>query len=336
MERDKMLDSEVVIGGEMKPDLDIVKLTDGLGFGDKNGISHNRRISEDATAEDLPVLLETVNVIEDHIASSEVLVPVDTDKDGKMLDDDGCGDGRGWKKIVVKVGDTIKEKMKSLNRAKQFGGGITMAMAGLVANGKVQGQTLRSSFSDSIKLLEQRRLGFGAHTDDHAHGPNCGCGAIDRAPEILNNAIVFESQIREVSINVLGLDEQDVDVAYQNIKSFLPSMESESYKGSDVADEVINEGKVVKELTGPHLEMYILLNEVDGFTVDQAKIRELSDERVQAFSVDVWRMRQQANDSYDNPEEANVAFAGAVIYTLATAGTLTAGDLPVYLIKKAA
>lgn len=315
---------QILMGGEIVPDVEIIKLADGLGFGDPDGISHKNRDD---------VLPENLDKAVAFIDSPQVLVPVDKDKNGKMLEDDGCGDGRGWKKIIVKVGDEIREKTKSLNRAKQFGGGMMMAAAGLITTGRALGDSLRDTVSRSISLLEERRLGFGAHTDDHAHGPNCGCGAIDKAPQILENSVKYEQNIRSVAINVLGIEESFIDKAYENIKSFLPSMDSESYQGSSVAEAIIEEGKVVKELEGEHLEMFILLNEVEGFTVDQNAIREISDEQIQVFSVDVWRMRQQANDSYDNDYDRDLAFAGSVIYTLATAGTLTAGDLPVYLIK---
>ncbi|OYX53564.1 hypothetical protein B7Y92_02280, partial [Candidatus Saccharibacteria bacterium 32-50-13] len=61
---------------------------------------------------------------------------------------------------------------------------------------------------------------------------------------------------------------------------------------------------------------------------------------VQAFSVDVWRGRAiadkvaevaQAEDPTADADHAwKVAYADFLVRTLAVAGTLTAGDLPVY------
>lgn len=313
---------DLMTKGEIMNDIKVTRLVDGLGFGKDDGISFKNRT--DVTPEER-------QHVEEYISTGPVLVAVDTDKLGNMLDDDGCGDGRDWKTILVKVGDTVEVKNRSLNRAKQFGGGITMAAAGLIATGHSAGASLRSVFTDSIHTLEAKRLGFGAHTDDHAHGDNCGCGAIDKAPEILDNALKYEEPIRNV-MNVLGIDPEHVNTAFTNIKAFVPDMDAESYSGRSVAEEIIEEGKVVKQLTGKHLEMYIVLNKVFGHTADQQTVRDITDDRVQIFSVDVWRMRQFADEVYDTEDNREVAFAGELIYTLATAGTLTAGDLPVYVI----
>ena len=48
-------------------------------------------------------------------------------------------------------------------------------------------------------------MDFGAHTDENAKGENCGCGAIDRAPEAVLAALKYEEPIRGV-IEALGSD----------------------------------------------------------------------------------------------------------------------------------
>lgn len=325
MERDPRMDSEVLQKGEIVERIEIERIVDGFGFGDPEGISHKNRADVSA---------EEINTAENFITSQEVVVPVDTDKDGQMLDDDGCCDGRGWKRIIVKVNDVVHEKARSLFRPKTFGGSATNTTAGLIATGRAAGATLRETFTKAIGTLEDRRIGFGAHTDDHAHGPNCGCGAIDKAPQIIDNVITYENEIRGV-MDMLGIEQRHADRTFDEFKGFQPTMDAESYKGADVADEVIEEGKVVKELEGKHLEMYVLLNEVYGTTVDQEKIRDLSQGKIQVFGLDVWRLRELSGRAFDEPEDQAVAFAGMIAYSLGVSATLTAGDLPVYSIKAA-
>lgn len=326
MEREPLtVGAETMHSKEEILDITIEKISEGFGFGNPEGISHNNRT--DVTDEEKAKA-------EDFVTSPEVIVPVDTDDNGVILDDDGCSDGRGWKRIIVKIGDAIHEKSRSLFRAKTFGGSSTSTTAGLIATGKARGRSLRSVFTTAIGRLKDRRIGFGAHTADHAHGPNCGCGAIDKAPQIIENIITHETQIRDI-MNVLGIEERHAEMALDEFKQFVPTMDSENYRGSDVADEIIEEGKVVKELEGEHLEMYIILNEVAGTTVDQEKIRDITTGKIQVFGLDVWRLRDIANRAFDNQEERDVAFAGMIAYSLGVSATLTAGDLPVYSIKAA-
>lgn len=325
MEREIMSGIEVQEKGEVVQHIEVERIADGFGFGNPEGISHKNRAD---------VSGEEINEAENFITSQEVVVPVDTDKDGQMLDDDGCSDGRAWKRIIVKINDVVHEKARSLFRPKTFGGSATNTTAGLIATGKVAGSTLRNAFTQSIGRLEDRRIGFGAHTDDHAHGPNCGCGAIDKAPQIVDNVITYESEIRGV-MDMLGIEQKHTDRTFDEFKSFQPTMDAESYQGADVADEIIEEGKVVKELEGEHLEMYVLLNEVYGTTVDQEKIRELSKGKIQVFGLDVWRLRELSERAFDKPEDQAIAFAGMIAYSLGVSATLTAGDLPVYSIKAA-
>lgn len=306
--------------GDVVLDVEVSRVVDGLGFGE-GSISHTDRVEE--------VGLELLQQVERLITSPGILVPIDTDKSGTPIEDDGCGDGRPVGRVFM----GLTEKAHSLNRSKVFGGGASMAVASLIATGKAADQTIRDTFTEGIKYLKDRQLGFGAHTDDHAHGSNCGCGAIDKAPMIIGDALKFEQGIRGV-IDVLSPQNQYIDPVYDNFRDFAPTMSPETYEGSSVAIEIADNGKVIKELTGSHLEMYIILNTVEGHTVDQEKVRAASGGAVQVFAVDVWRMKQLADKQYDNPVDQEKAFIGELIYTLATAGTLTKGDLPVYMISK--
>lgn len=294
---------------------------EGLGFGE-GGISMAARRDE--------LGAEMLRKIDALVASPEILVPVSTDKDGAMLDDDGCGDGRS----VARVFEGTEERGKSLHRPKAFGGGAAMAAATHIGLGAAEGKTLREVFSMGIASLRDKMIGFGAHTDTHAHGENCGCGAIDKAPTIVGNALKFQAQIRG-SIEALGIDTtglDEVEAAY----AALADSDLGAYAGADVMGEIIDNGKIVKELDDDHKEVIVILNLVEGYTVDQEKIRAASNNGAQAFAVDVWRVRQLADLLYDDqPEDVrHKAFLSELVYTLATAGTLTSGDLPVYVVSR--
>jgi hypothetical protein len=296
-----------------------MKVVGGLGFG-SGAISFAAR--KDAVG------AETLARVEALLASPEILVPVDTDADGKLLADDGCGDGRPAG--VVTQDDT--QFSRSLNRAKVFGGGATMAAAVAVGLGQAQGQTLSQVFAGAIQLMGQHGLDFGAHTDDHAQAPKSGCGAIDNAPAILQQAVAQEQAIR-TTITALGIDDADLDDVYENFKAFV-AQPTENYSGHDVMDSIAANHKVIKQLTGDHKEMYIVLNMVPTQTINQAKIREVSQDQVQVFGVDMWRVWEIAHAL--GAEKSGQAFLAELVYTLATAAVLTAGDLPVYAAQLSA
>lgn len=303
-------------------EVEAVKIApEGLGFGEGN-------ISLEARRHELGE--ETLQKIDALVGSPGILTPVSTDKDGTMLDDDGCGDGRS----VARIFEGTEERGKSLHRPKVFGGGAAMATATLIGLGAANGKTLRETFSMGIASLRDKMIGFGAHTDTHAHGENCGCGAIDKAPAIIGNAVKFQQQIRG-SIEALGIDTtglDDVEAAYAGFAAG----ELGEYAGSDVMGEIIDNGKIVKELDDDHKEIIVVLNMVENHTVDQEKIRAASDNGAQAFAVDVWRVRQLADRLYADQDEEirHKAFLSELVYTLATAGTLTNGDLPVYVVSR--
>jgi hypothetical protein len=306
--------------------LEVTKITDGLGYGE-GSISFNERVDE--------VGLAIIEAIEAHIASPNVLVPVDVDEDGKMLDDDGCGDGRLWFRVFQKLGSELIERKKSLRRPKVFGGGATMGVASAIANDETEGMSLGQLFKSTIKRFREKQIGFGAHRDNHAHGPNCGCGAIDQAPAIIQNAAKYSEQIHQ-SLTALGAQREVVKNVLANFSAYSEVIisQQENYEGKAVMDAIIDEGKVVKDLEDEHFEMFVIFSDVEGYTVDQDAIREISNGRAQAFVVDIWRLKKLAQLQYEVSNKRERAFIGELVYTLATAATLTKGDLPVYVINE--
>lgn len=314
-------------------ELEVTLLTKAIGYGDGT-ISH---LDRRAVVGD-----EVCYKIEEAIHSPRVLHRVDVGKDGQPLDDDGCGDGRG----VAQVFKGTVEKSASWSRAKVFGGAPTMVMAAEVAQ-EAGKSSLEETYESAIALLEANNIGYGGHTDEHAHGDNCGCGAIDKSPQVFAAIGKYETEIVSTAMAILDadeLEEQDQQALRNELADVTATMAGyghqiadKSYSGSKVMDDLIREGKetVVKKLRGDHNEMYILLNTVTDYTTDQAFIREVSGDQAQVFAVDVWRLQSITERTYSNPAAQRKALFGMLVYTLGTAATLTKGDLPVYRISLA-
>ncbi|HSX36781.1 MAG TPA: hypothetical protein VLG13_01520 [Patescibacteria group bacterium] len=304
-----------------KPKLVVRPIIKGFEFG------HGKISGVAADYETLQLVSETIN-------SPDILVPIDNDDDGRPITDDGCGDGRG----VVTVFSLDKPRYKhSLNRSKVFGGSATMATACEIGLGETHGLTLNELFEGAIKTLDDKELDFGAHTDEHMHGKNCGCGAIDRAPEILAAILKYEIPTRGIityfTKRIDGLDE-----LYANFRNSVPQLLQHPYSGMEVMDTILNNNRtrIVKQLGGEHRECRIVLNTIRDYTVNQKVVREATNDKAQIFAVDVWRMQDIAQNLYpDHAANQQKAFLSELIYTIATAAVLTKGDLPVDVIAAA-
>jgi hypothetical protein len=302
--------------------LEITKITDGLGVGE--GTISGAEIAAAAGPEAMARVDETIQ-------SPSVLVAVDTDKNGRQIDDDGCGDGRFTK--LVKRGTELLRR--SLNRAKVFGGGSTMATADLIGSGAATGKTLQEAFGASIETMADKMINFGAHTADHAPDGKCGCGAIDEAPKAVSFVPKYRQQIIG-QFEALGVSTDGLDDVLDNFTAYETEIKDQSFEGRAVMGRIVETGKIVKQLGGPHIEARIVLNFVPGMTVNQQLIREVSGGKVDVFGVDVWRMQQIAEKLYPQDETAqNRAFQSMLAYTLAVAAVLTKGDLPVYAVTAA-
>ncbi len=132
--------------------------------------------------------------VHEFLTSPEALVDVSIDKEtGIIVDDDGCGDGRVVAQVLI--GDVAKKK--SLIRPKVFGGAPVMALAAKIGNNEAVNVSLQVLFSDSVATLEKMGIDFGGHSDTHATDKNCGCGAIDKAPQIISAVVNHQDEIKE-------------------------------------------------------------------------------------------------------------------------------------------
>jgi hypothetical protein len=275
---------------------------------------------------------DILHILDDTIQNSPaILIRVDRDETGEIIHDDGCGDGRE----VTKVFTRGKQFKHSLARPKVFGGAVTMNTAVSIGSGKGRGKSLNQVFEESADELQRKNIDFGAHTDELAHGDNCGCGAIDRAPEAITAAIKYEKPIR-AAIGLLGVSDEGLDEVFDNFRHYVKDEMSHQtkYSGRQVIEKILDGSKVVKELGGAHQERRIVLNHVAGYTVNQRLIREATKGKAQVFAVDIWRLNDIALNLFKGePQLQHKALLSELIYTLATAAVLTKGDLPVDMVE---
>ena len=300
-------------------EISTTKICDGLGVGE-GSISGNAIANAAGTS--------VMGRVEAVIASPEILVAVSRDDDGRLIDDDGCGDGRIAK--VVMRGHEILHR--SLHRAKVFGGGCTMTVADLIGSDDTD-DTLLATFNDAINILAERMINFGAHTADQVPTPDkCGCGAIDGAAEAITWAVSHRDAITQ-QFEMLGVLTDGLGEVLDNFEKFASKTAGQTFHGADVMELIVSRGKIVKQLSGVHVEACIILNYVKEQTLDQGRIHSVSDGNVDIFGVDVWRMQELAKDLHPEDERAEFrAFQSMLVYTLAVAAILTKGDLPVYAV----
>ncbi|HEX5796993.1 MAG TPA: hypothetical protein VFX86_01235 [Candidatus Saccharimonadales bacterium] len=321
------------VAGEQKTmtDYNVIKLApEGLRYG-KGGISVEKRLAD--PEDDLTP--EIMGLVEEEISSGPILIPISRDKAGRTLTDDGCGDGRAVNRIMRGV-EFLK---KSYNRAKVFGGGLTMGVAAEIGLGKAK-RGIKSLYKSAARAFRDKGLDYGAHTDEGSNDKKCGCGAIDNAPAIVGNVDEYREFIKE---NVLALgevfgetDEPATDEVISNFIDYDRQQSNEDHSGTEVMEVVAEEEKVVKELDSKlgHREVAIVLNLMEGMTVDQEAVRRASGGVAQVFAVDVPRLYKIANRRYNDPADRKKAVLSMLVYTLSTAATLTDGTLPVYVVKQ--
>lgn len=321
----------------------------GLGFGE-GSISVEQRISVGEMSRD------DLQTGADIIANDpEVFSKIDSD-----ASDDGCGDGRQAARIFRIVDEQtgeMEEFNKSRRRAKLFGGGLVVASSMWRA---ISGPTHHQEtvFGDrqfiSGKLTELD-IQYGAHTDNHAKGEACGCGAIDQYPKITKNALNYRASIEATLRALYGESYEGNIPAIESVfATYQATVDDETYfsnaAGQTTMDLIKRGGAVVKELANQHLEAYVILNDIDGTTFDQrqfdAKLKKAGvDSEPQAFVIDIWRGRMYADaaaqiaveniPNIDFEEARKKAYADFLIRTLAVSSTLTAGDQPVHVRMRA-
>lgn len=305
-----------------RPTFTVTRVTDGLEYGD-GAIS-----GQAAEPEVLRRIDEAIHT------DPAIIVPIDQDEAGHVVDDDGCGDGRNVG-LIQRGSDVLK---RSLNRAKVFGGATAMTVAARIGLGRAKQTSMDQLFGEAMSELDEHGINYGAHTADHVaagrEALDSGCGAIDGAPAIVVASAKYAEAIRG-TLKLLQLEGAEVDGVLENFKAYAADFPAQpEYSGKKVMGRIQQAGKVIKQLVGGHKERRIVINMVEGYTVNQELIRQATGDKAQIFAVDGWRLQQIAAKLYpDDDRLQRQAFISELVYTLGTAAVLTPGDMPVDLIQ---
>lgn len=334
-----------------------------LGFGNPDSsISREKQL---ASGELLP---EVDEVAQEFILSKEGLIDV-------QVADDGCIDGRHATAVTMlrENGEryTSVVELTDHERAKVAGGGYITTSAMWLGVGE-RGENPESDFLKIGATLAENGIFCGGHTGPHIHvdaegnETNTDCGANDKMPLILENALTLMGEDENGEEKPLIIDATKAlietaglvfnkDTFNGVLSNWADALNDEGYfPGSDgrkrlsamIASQdenkkVYGEGKAIdgtKDLEGDHNEDYILVNYIQGKTFSQGKMLQhlqekfpnLSDKQLaQAFVVDAWRVVELAQASVSTDDFEAAVYAG-VMYQVATAATLTDGTLQMF------
>ncbi|QHN42731.1 hypothetical protein GII36_02575 [Candidatus Mycosynbacter amalyticus] len=165
----------------------------------------------------------------------------------------------------------------------------------------------------------------GGHTDTHASGDNCGCGAVDRVEEIYTKITDQGEKIRELAEAIYGepidnatharilsnaQSHTEFDTGAKIRKTFEASM---SQPGSDT---------LMENLEGSHNEKIALINVVPSTTLSRQDMQKVLGNDLQAFNVDAWAFEKTAASVAASSEDARAIHIAMLYYNVATALTL--------------
>jgi hypothetical protein len=213
-----------------------------------------------------------------------------------------CIDGRPADKSPSRLGPQVA------------GGSPGLALAWLVS-----GSTQQDIIAAYAKFLKQNFLGYapGAHTDDLASEPNCGCGAIDKMAEKIQ-------KIKPFVQTIMGEDFEEA--AYTKVISLFNDINPDDSLPASYQRQLIeltskNKGSVEK-VTGQHKELAAIINKVPGTTLDKDAFSKRTNNNAQSFGFDYWFAKQASS--------GNVEYLTAIVtYQVAAAMVLTDGSLSI-------
>lgn len=218
--------------------------------------------------------------------------------------------------------------------AKAAGGTNTVA-AGLALSGKRHpGEDAPQHVTRVAADLKARGKKVGGHVAAEVHGDatiECGCGAADKEDAAFVYIAAYRDNLREF-LNSLGVEvsEELSDEIGLNAQNLV----DEGYaarQGRNVVDAIQTVGgeDSIEVLEGGHKEIVAVLNLASGTTLDKDKLRELLGDDVQAFGVDVWAIKQNADELAADPAEAHKLFVAMLYYNLGVAAVLCNASLRV-------
>ena len=190
-------------------------------------------------------------------------------------------------------------------------------------------------FEDFLAGLKAAGIGIGGHTDDHAHGASSGCGANDKLQTILE-LIAATAGSQRIAALAAGLgvviDEKD------SAKLAERAAELAGGDGLGTATERLALLRCygdVSSLCGAHNEQLIVINAVQGTTLDRFALSERFGERAAVFNVDSWAFEPSLLEMTDalgfQDLDLQNLLTALTAFNLGCALALCDGSMPVVL-----
>lgn len=247
--------------------------------------------------------------------------------------------------------DKVRAGKMERTVAPQIAGGTAgCALAARAIEGShMNGTTFAQDVETTVKNMAVKGIRFGGHIDDHQHGDNCGCGAIDKIPEIFDIVANEEAfrQVKNITKAILGTNYDDATAMrllgnfermHANRDEYLErNGDSYPYKRKWVAimqEHAADAFQKIQKMVGKHNEVALVVNTVEGTTLNRARLNVDTDRKMQVFNLDYWACVQIAKKLYpQSPEKQHDWLHARIMLTAATAMALTDGSLEVAVRK---
>lgn len=170
-----------------------------------------------------------------------------------------------------------------------------------------------------VSELGEQGQAVGIHSDTHASGENCGCGANDKLPQIYAMMVKKADDIHELAGMILG------EAVSEDVHSLIVSRASERTifsTGAEVKAAAIDAAtdEVNEVLEGDHKEVVAVINKVPNTSLDRDSLEDSTSGEYQAFNVDAWSFEASARVISENDDDMIKAKVVALTYyNLATA-----------------
>lgn len=312
---------------------------------------------------------DVLDVVEEHLSTPgavppELLVPVD------QAHPSSCMDGRPFDVEVVDLPHHSRRTPTSpvaLPRTPRVAGGtLSTWVTDLLATGLFRPEVSQDRDpgweADDMRLLTPSSIGedlqsrtpawlsltcasmraaglpVSIHTDDHAHAPDCGCGAADSLRTIL--ALIGQRpQGLATLMEQWGTDPADLpDVVVQRCSAFALTLPA----GDDLAGIIAGYADtVLPVMHGDHHEIAVIANPVEGTTVDPHALQRLCGVgQAHCFIVDTWSFTSVADFLEDTARRTSTpltltreqVMATTCAFNAAAVLTLSAPTMPSWVV----
>jgi hypothetical protein len=251
-----------------------------------------------------------------------------------------CVDGRAL------VGSDDEAEMLFRPLGPQLAGGSPGVAAALrltlggMQELKEDGITILHDVRRANRLCSSAGFGPGAHTDyknARLENNKTGCGAIDSLDMQLKRfKEPYVQGVIELTKAILQ-DEYSEDVMQEVVQNARALSETDgSYTGNrHKALEVVKDNNpgAVETLGNEHREFVVVLNYVSGTTLHRDLLVYATDDKLQAFGVDIWAIKLLADEVSDDPRTRSQFLHSKIALDAATLMGLTDGT-PKALLRK--